>query len=107
MTKRLPIVALVVALAACGRTADLEPQAGKSLPQKPALASRPLDADELLALPPYAAPNRVDELNKKGEVRTADRFDMPPADGTAVAPAGSAEAAAPSTTGPDNQDIPH
>ena len=107
MTKRLPIVALVFALAACGRTADLEPQAGKTLPQKPALASRPLDADELLALPPNAAPNRVDELNKKGEVRTADRFDMPPADGTTVAPAGADGAATPSTTGPDNQDIPH
>ena len=106
MTKRLPIVALVFALAACGRTADLEPQAGKTLPQKPALASRPLDADELLALPPYAAPNRVDELNKRGEVRTADRFDMPPADGTAVPPAANGDAT-PSTTGPDNQDIPH
>ena len=104
MTNRLSIVALLFALAACGRTADLEPQAGKSLPQKPALASRPLNADELLALPPNAAPKRVDELNKKGEKRTADRFDLPPADGTSAPPA---EATTPSTTGPDNQEVPH
>lgn len=104
MTKRLPIIALIFALAACGKTADLEPQAGKALPQKPALASRPLTAEELLALPSYAAPKRVDEINKKGEPRTADRFDLPPADGTSAPPAGEAT---PSTTGPDNQDIPH
>jgi hypothetical protein len=107
MTKRFRIVLLTLALAACGKTAGLEPQAGKTLPQKPALASRPLDADELLKLPPQAKPNRVDELNKKGEVRTADRFDLPPADGSAAPPAGNAEPATPSTTGPDNQEIPH
>ena len=104
MTKRLPIVALFLALAACGKTAELEPQAGKTLPQKQALASRPLDAKELLDLPPNAAPRRVDELNKRGDVRTADRFDLPPADGTAAPPA---EAATQSTTGPDNQEIPN
>ena len=107
MTKFIRIALLTLALAACGRTAGLEPQAGKSLPQKPALASRPLDADELLNLPPQAAPKRVDELNKKGDVRTADRFDLPPPDGSAAAPAGSSEPATPSTTGPDNQEIPH
>jgi hypothetical protein len=104
MTKRFRIALLTLALVGCGRTAGLEPQAGKSLPQKPALASRPLNAEELLDLPPNAAPRRVDELNKRGDVRTADRFDLPPADGAAVPPAGSA---APSTTGPDNQDVPH
>ena len=105
MTKRFQIALMTFALAACGRTADLEPQAGKSLPQKPALASAPLDADQLLTLPPQAAPKRVDEVNKRGDVRTADRFDLPPADGGA-APA-SGEPSAPSTTGPDNQEVPH
>jgi hypothetical protein len=103
MTKPYRIPLLTLALLGCGRTADLEPQAGKSLPQKPALASRPLNADELLELPPNAAPKRVDELNKRGDVRTADRFDLPPADGTAAPPA---EPATPSTTGPDNQENP-
>ena len=107
MTNRLAIAALVLALAACGRVADLEPQAGKSLPQKPALASNPMTAEQLLELPPQADPRRVDELNKKGEPRKADRFDLPPPDGIVVPPAaGSDQPVTPSTTGPDNQDEP-
>lgn len=98
MTKRFQIALMTLALVGCGRTADLEPQAGKSLPQKPALAAAPLDADQLLTLPPQAAPKRVDELNKKGDVRTVDRFDLPPADG---------DASTPSTTAPDSQEAPH
>ncbi len=107
MSKRLRIVALGLALAACGRTAELEPQAGKSLPQKPALARHPLTAEQLLALPPQADPDRVDELNKKGAPRQLDRFDLPPADGTAAPPpAGAEQPSTPGTTGPDNQDEP-
>ena len=105
MMHRLAAAALVLTLASCGKVADLQPRTGESLPPKPALASRPLNADELLQLPPHAAPKRVDELNKRGDVRTADRFDLPPPDGTAVPPpAGTAEGATPSTTGPDNQE---
>jgi hypothetical protein len=86
MSKRFALALLVLAAAGCGRVADLEPQAGKSLPQKPALASRTLTAEELLELPTHADPRRVDELSKRGEVREADRFDLPPPDGEAVAP---------------------
>jgi hypothetical protein len=107
MTNRLKIIALGLMLGACGRTAELEPQAGKTLPQKPALASRPLTAQQLLALPPQADPDRVDELNKKGAPRQADRFDLPPPDGAAVPPpVGAEQPSTPSTTGPDNQDEP-
>ena len=107
MTNRLAIIALVLAVAACGRTAELQPQAGKTLPQKPALASRPLTAEQLLDLPPQADPDRVDELNKKGAPRQADRFDMPPPDGIFVPPpVGAEQPSTPSTTGPDNQDEP-
>jgi hypothetical protein len=107
MTNRLKIVALGMLLAACGRTAELEPQAGKTLPQKPALASRPLTAEQLLALPPQADPDRVDELNTKGRPRQADPFDLPPPDGVAVPPpVGAEQTSTPSTTGPDNQDKP-
>jgi hypothetical protein len=84
MSKRLAIAALTLTLAGCGGVADLQPQAGKTLPQKPALAARAMTADELLELPPQAAPERVDELNKRGEVREADRFNLPPPDGEAV-----------------------
>jgi hypothetical protein len=106
LTNRLLIVALGLALVACGRTADLQPRAGTTLPQKPALASKPLTAAELLTLPPQAAPNRIDEINKKGAPRQPDPFDLPPPAGAAVPPPGT-EQATPSTTGPDNQDQPH
>ncbi len=86
MSKRLAIAVLSLALAGCGSVVDLQPQAGKNLPQKPALASRALTADELLTAPPQADPDRVDELNKRGEAREADRFDLPPPDGEAVPP---------------------
>jgi len=86
MTHRLLIAALGLSLAACGSVSDLKPQAGKSLPQKPALAARVMTAEELLELPPLADPRRVDELNKRGEIREPDRFDLPPPDGEAVPP---------------------
>jgi hypothetical protein len=86
MTKRLAIAISTLAIASCGRVADLQPQAGKSLPQKPALAARALTAEQLLEIPPYADPRRVDELSKRGDVRQADRFDLPPPDGEAVPP---------------------
>jgi hypothetical protein len=105
MMNRLTVAMFALTLASCGHVADLEPRAGETLPQKPALASSPLNAEQLLELPPHAKPKRVDELNKRGEVRTADRFDLPPPDGAAVPPpAGADEGATPSTTGPDNQE---
>jgi hypothetical protein len=99
MKKRLAIAMLTLAVASCGRVADLQPQAGKSLPQKPALAARALTAEELLEKPTHADPRRVDELSKRGDVRQADRFDLPPPDGEAVPP----PAAEPSTD-PEPQD---
>ena len=86
MIKRLALALLTIAVASCGGRSDLQPQAGKSLPQKPALASRTLTAEELLELPPQADPRRIDELNKRGEKREPDRFDLPPPDGEAVPP---------------------
>jgi len=107
MSKRLVIAVLAVATCSCGSVGDLQPQAGKSLPQKPALASAPLTAEELLKLPPQANPDRVDELNKRGEVRKGDPFDLPPPDGEAVPlPEASSQDSTPSTTGPDNQEPP-
>jgi len=108
MMKRLSTIAVLgVLLASCGRVADLEPATGQQLPQKPALASRALTADELLTPPTYARPERVDELGKRGEPRRADRFDLPPPDGTASPPVtGSDQPISASTTGPENQDEP-
>lgn len=86
MIKRLALASLALAVASCGSTSDLQPQAGKTLPQKPALAARTMTAEELLELPPRADPRRVDELSKRGDVREPDRFDLPPPDGEAVPP---------------------
>lgn len=86
MKKQLALVLLAMAATGCGQVADLQPHAGKSLPQKPALASRALTAEELLEKPTHADPRRVDELSKRGDVRQADRFDLPPPDGEAVPP---------------------
>ena len=103
MRKLLVIGAIALTTISCGRMADLQPRAGKTLPQKPALASRALTAEELLELPPHADPKRVDELTKRGEVRQSDRFDLPPPDGEAIPPAAD-QPSTPSTTGPDNQE---
>jgi len=86
MIKRLALAFLALAAVSCGGRSDLQPQAGKSLPQKPALAARALTAEELLELPPQADPRRVDELKKRGEKREPDRFDLPPPDGETVPP---------------------
>ena len=99
MKRAIAVIVASLTLASCGRVADLQPQAGKSLPPKPALASRPLTAEELLALPPMANPDRFDELNKRGDIREPDRFDLPPPGGEALS-----EPKTPDTTGPDNQE---
>ena len=104
MKARIALAAMIFALASCGRVSELQPEAGRSLPQKPALASRALTADELLELPTRADPRRVDELSKRGDIRQADRFDLPPPDGEAVAPIAGNEPSTPGTTGPDNQE---
>jgi hypothetical protein len=106
LRKHLAIAVLSIGVAACGSVADLEPKAGQSLPPKPALARKALTAEDLLKLPQIARPKRVDELTKRGEVREADRFDLPPPDGEAMPVEGGSEPATASTTGPDNQDEP-
>ena len=102
MTRGLTIVALGLGLGACGQTAPLKPAAGQSLPVRPLMARATPDVDDLLALPPQAKPRRVDELLTRNQKRTADRFDLPPADGGLPPAEGQATEAAPATTGPDN-----
>ena len=85
MKRIVIIVALPIALGACGRVAPLEPAAGQSLPVKPAMAQTTPDADALLTPPPFARPERIDELMKRSEPRQADRFDLPPPSGEAPA----------------------
>ena len=101
MTRYCTNIALALALAACGQTAQLRPAPGQSMPVRPLMARATPGVDDLLALPPQAKPRRVDELLTRNQPRRPDRFDLPPADGQAP-PA----ATAPSTTGPDNAGEP-
>jgi hypothetical protein len=84
-------IAAILGLAGCGRVADLAPPPGKPLPVKPLLARTTPTAKELLTEPPYARPERVDEILKRSQPRARDPFDLPPPTGGAApaAPAGS------------------
>jgi hypothetical protein len=54
------------------------------LPVKPLMAASTPTAEMLLTPPPYARPQRVDELVKKSQPRQADPFDLPPPTGGAA-----------------------
>ena len=90
---RLTLVAALLALEGCGRVADLKPAAGQSLPVRPLMARSTPTAAELLTPPPYARPDRVDELVKRSQPRQADPFDLPP-------PTGGSAPALPAGTDP-------
>lgn len=77
-------IALGLTLTACGSAGSLNPPEGQPLPVKPAMAQVTPTAEELLAKPVFAAPERIDELMKRSMPRSADRFDLPPADGGAA-----------------------
>jgi hypothetical protein len=86
-------------LAGCGQVTELKPAQGQALPVKPLMARTTPTADELLTPPPYARPERVDELMKRSQPRDADPFDLPP-------PTGGAAPALPAGTeaGPASED---
>ena len=88
---RTALVISVALLAGCGKVADLKPAKGQPLPVKPLLARTTPTPEQLLTPPPYAAPERVDELMKKSEPRSVDPFDLPPPSGgeAPALPAGS------------------
>ncbi len=79
----LPVI-LAAGLTACGSAGSLKPPEGKPLPIKPAMAQVTPTAEDLLAQPAFAAPERIDELMKRSMPRKADRFDLPPPDGGAA-----------------------
>jgi hypothetical protein len=78
---RLPVLlGLGLALAGCGLRQPLAPAEGQHMPAAPAMASRAMTTDELLAPPTIARPERLDELLQRSEERHDDRFDLPPGD---------------------------
>src|SRR4051812_7153687 len=74
----------MLGLDSCGRVAELKPAAGQSLPVRPLMARTTPTPDDLLTPPPYARPDRVDELMKRSQPRKSDPFDLPPPTGGAA-----------------------
>ena len=101
-SSRLLLLAALFAIAGCGRVADLKPAAGKALPVKPLMARSTPTPNELLTIPPYAKPDRVDELVKRSLPRPADPLNLPPPTGGAAPaqPAGTDPQPVSNETGP-------
>ena len=97
-----PLVAVaVLSLTGCGQLAPLQPEPGEPLPVKPLMAQTIPTAEELLAPPTYAAPERADELLRRSEPREHDRFDLPPpAGGSVPLPIGGDEETSSEHVGP-------
>ena len=96
----IAIVIALVGLSACGKVAPLEPRPGQPLPVKPLMAQTTRTPEQLLTPPPYARPDRVDELVKRSAPRRADRFDLPPPDGGAAPPLVEEEESSSNQAGP-------
>lgn len=76
--KAIAVLLAVLALTACGRRETLRPAAGEALPVTPAEARVQPTVDDLLTPTPTARPARNEEVLKRSEERTEDRFDLPP-----------------------------
>jgi len=97
---RVILAAALATVAACGHQTVLKPAAGQPLPVRPMMARSTPTPNDLLAIPTYAKPDRVDELMKRSEPRPQDPFDLPPATG------GSAPSLPPNGEGTDTQPAP-
>jgi hypothetical protein len=83
MKRLLPLTAALL-LGSCGNQVDLKPAPGQPLPVKPLMARTTPTPNELLEIPTWAKPDRVDELMKRSEPRKQDPFDLPPPTGGAA-----------------------
>jgi hypothetical protein len=97
---RVIAVSGMLLLGSCGHVADLKPATGQSLPVKPLMARTTPTPAELLTIPTYAKPSRVDELMKRSEPRPQDPFNLPPPTG------GSAPSLPPGSENAPNQQQP-
>jgi predicted small lipoprotein YifL len=76
--RKVSLVFLAGALAACGSKAALEPPPGRQLPVAAYGQDHRPNAEELLQPPEQAAPERSVELRRRSEEREDDPFDIPP-----------------------------
>lgn len=98
--KRILALTAIALLASCGKVGDLKPAPGQALPIKSKMASTAPTAEQLLAPPPMARPQRVDELVGVDEPRKPDRFNLPPPDGGAAPAPESGNSATSNATEP-------
>lgn len=75
---RIFVLALMLAVSACGGRQVLAPQPGESLPPKPEAAAAVPTPEQLMTPDDQARPQRNDELLIKSEKRRDDKFDLPP-----------------------------
>ncbi len=78
MKRTACVMAIALALAACGTKGELEPAAGQVAPPTPYGSSVRPEAEDLLEVPPQAVPERSVELRRRSEEREDDPFDLPP-----------------------------
>ncbi len=77
---RILFVFASLAIAGCGAREPLRPASGQELPRAPALSTRALTPEQLLAVPSEFRPVRVDEPLTRSQRREPDRFALPPPD---------------------------
>ena len=99
---RVASIGFLALLGGCGSIGDLKPAPGQSLPVKPLMARTTPTPRQLLTVPVYAKPDRVDELVKRSQPRQLDPFDLPPPTGSSAppAPAGTDPQPVSNETGP-------
>ncbi|KQM18303.1 hypothetical protein [Novosphingobium sp. Leaf2] len=76
--KKAAVLAMLALLAACGQRAALALKPGQQLPPAPYGRADKPKAEELLATPTIAIPERSVELRTRSEPRADDPFDLPP-----------------------------
>ena len=81
---RIICFAAMALLVSCGRQVDLRPEAGQKMPVKPLMARTTPTVEDLLTIPTYAKPDRVDELMRRSRPRPQDPFNLPPPTGGAA-----------------------
>jgi hypothetical protein len=74
----LALVALALALSACGGRQPLKPVTGQNLPAVPVGAAAAPTAQALMTPSTQARPERNVELLRQSDVRQDDPFDLPP-----------------------------
>jgi hypothetical protein len=96
----------IMLLAGCGHVTELKPAPGQPLPVKPLMARATPTPAELLRIPTYAKPDRVDELMKRSEPRPQDPFNLPPPTGGAAPSLPPGSDTAPNQQQPGTQPAP-